>query len=100
MEHAAFSSLGLGRALRAERRALGLTQQAVADAPRYPGTLGDAGHVANEVRPANLATLGIEMAPHMPTNPENARTGFLFNYAWWADHRDELDARFQAWLGQ
>ena len=46
------------------------------------------------------ATLGIEMAPHMPTNPENARTGFLFNYAWWADHRDELDARFQAWLGQ
>ena len=35
MEHAAFSSLGLGRALRAERRALGLTQQAVADATGY-----------------------------------------------------------------
>lgn len=46
------------------------------------------------------ADLGIEMAPHMPTNPENARTSFLFNYGWWADHRDELDARFQAWLGQ
>lgn len=46
------------------------------------------------------ATLGIEMAPHMPTNPENAKTGFLFNYTWWADHRDELDARFQSWLGQ
>ena len=35
MEHAAFSSLGLGRALRAERRALGLPQQAVADATGY-----------------------------------------------------------------
>ena len=44
--------------------------------------------------------LGIEMAPHMPTSPENAKTGFLFNYTWWADHRDELDARFQSWLGQ
>ena len=44
--------------------------------------------------------LGIEMGPQMPTAPENAKTGFLFNYAWWADHRDELDARFQAWLAQ
>jgi putative spermidine/putrescine transport system substrate-binding protein len=46
------------------------------------------------------ATLGIDMAPHMPTSPENAKTAFLFNYSWWADHRDELDGRFQAWLGQ
>ena len=45
-------------------------------------------------------TLGIEMAPHMPTNPENAGTGFLFNYTWWADHRDDLDVRFQSWLAQ
>ncbi len=30
----------------------------------------------------------------------HAGTGFLFNYAWWADNRDELDARFQSWLGQ
>jgi putative spermidine/putrescine transport system substrate-binding protein len=36
----------------------------------------------------------------MPTNPDNAKTGFLFNYTWWADHRDELDSRFQAWLAQ
>jgi putative spermidine/putrescine transport system substrate-binding protein len=44
--------------------------------------------------------LGVDMAPHMPTSPENAKTGFLFNYAWWADHRDELDAQFQSWLTQ
>ena len=46
------------------------------------------------------ATLGIEMAPHMPTDPENAKRTFLFNYNWWADYRDDLDAKFQAWLAQ
>jgi putative spermidine/putrescine transport system substrate-binding protein len=46
------------------------------------------------------ADLGIEMAPHMPTDPANAERTFLFNYEWWADYRDDLDARFQAWLAQ
>jgi putative spermidine/putrescine transport system substrate-binding protein len=46
------------------------------------------------------ADLGIEMAPHMPTDPENAKNTFLYNYTWWADYRDDLDAKFQAWLAQ
>jgi len=46
------------------------------------------------------ASLGIEMAPHMPTDPENAKNTFLYNYEWWADYRDDLDAKFQAWLSQ
>ncbi|PZX17804.1 putative spermidine/putrescine transport system substrate-binding protein [Palleronia aestuarii] len=46
------------------------------------------------------ATLGIDMAPHMPTNPENATNAFVQNYEWWADYRDDLDAEFQAWLAQ
>lgn len=46
------------------------------------------------------AELGIEMAPHMPTDPENATNTFLYNYEWWADYRDDLDAKFQAWLAQ
>ena len=45
-------------------------------------------------------TLGIEMAPHMPTDPANAENTFLNNYLWWADYRDDLDAKFQAWLAQ
>lgn len=45
-------------------------------------------------------TLGIDMAPHMPTNPENAKHTLLYNYEWWADHRDDLDAKFQAWLAK
>jgi len=48
----------------------------------------------------NHADLGIAMAPHMPTDPANAQRTILFNYEWWADYRDDLDARFQAWLAQ
>lgn len=44
------------------------------------------------------AELGIEMAPHMPTDPANATNTFLYNYEWWADYRDDLDSKFQAWL--
>ena len=46
------------------------------------------------------ADLGIDMAPHMPTDPANAENTFLYNYEWWADNRDDLDAKFQAWLSQ
>ena len=46
------------------------------------------------------ASLGIDMGPHMPTAPNNAKKTLLFNYEWWADHRDELDERFNAWLAR
>jgi putative spermidine/putrescine transport system substrate-binding protein len=46
------------------------------------------------------ADLGIDMAPHMPTDPANAVHTLLYNYEWWADNRDDLDAKFQAWLSK
>ncbi len=46
------------------------------------------------------ATLGIDMAPHMPTDPNNAKNTFLYNYEFWADYRDDIDAKFQAWLAK
>lgn len=46
------------------------------------------------------ATLGIDMAPHMPTDPNNAKNTFLYNYEWWADYRDDLDSKFQTWLAK
>lgn len=46
------------------------------------------------------ATLGIDMAPHMPTDPNNAKNTFLYNYEFWADNRDDIDAKFQAWLAK
>jgi len=44
------------------------------------------------------ATLGIDMGPHMPTAPANAKNTLLFNYEWWADNKDDLTERFNAWL--
>lgn len=46
------------------------------------------------------AELGIDMAPHMPTDPANAGNVHVYDYEWWADNRDDLDARFQAWLAK
>ena len=46
------------------------------------------------------AELGIDMAPHMPTDPANAQNTFIYNYEFWADYRDDIDAKFQAWLAQ
>ncbi|MET3601990.1 extracellular solute-binding protein [Martelella mangrovi] len=46
------------------------------------------------------ATLGVDMGPHMPTAPENSKNVFVYNYEWWADYRDDLDAKFQSWLVQ
>lgn len=45
-------------------------------------------------------SLGIDMKPHMPTDPNNAKTTLLYNYEWWADNRDEIDKRWNAWLLQ
>ena len=44
------------------------------------------------------ATLGIDMGPHMPTDPDNAKRTLLYNYEFWADNVDDLTERFQAWL--
>ena len=46
------------------------------------------------------ATLGIEMAPHMPTDPANAQNIIMMDFPWWADYRDDIDAKFQAWLAK
>ncbi|MDE0049840.1 MAG: extracellular solute-binding protein [Rhodospirillales bacterium] len=44
------------------------------------------------------AELGIDMKPHMPTNPENTTNNFSFDYVWWADHKAEMEEIFNAWL--
>jgi len=46
------------------------------------------------------ATLGIDMKPHMPTDPKNAKNTLLFNYEFWADHQDDFTERFEAWLAK
>jgi len=44
------------------------------------------------------AVLGIEMAPHMPTDPANSKHTILKDVSWWADHTDELRERFESWV--
>ena len=46
------------------------------------------------------ADLGIEMAPHMPTDPANSGNVHVYDYEWWADNRDDLNAKFEAWLAK
>ncbi|SFD69950.1 extracellular solute-binding protein [Roseivivax sediminis] len=41
-----------------------------------------------------------DMKQHMPTDPENSENTFLYNYEFWADYRDDIDAKFQSWLAQ
>ncbi|WP_146588289.1 extracellular solute-binding protein [Puniceibacterium confluentis] len=41
-----------------------------------------------------------DMKQHMPTDPANAGNTFLYNYSFWADYRDDIDAKFQSWLAK
>ena len=43
---------------------------------------------------------GVEMAPHMPTTPANMRRALQNDWRWWADHADEVNERFGAWLAR
>jgi putative spermidine/putrescine transport system substrate-binding protein len=39
-----------------------------------------------------------EMAPYMPTSPENMTNALASSYEFWVDHDAELNDRFNAWL--
>ncbi len=43
---------------------------------------------------------GIEMAPHLPTTPENRSKAVLSDARWWSDNLEEMNERFSAWLAQ
>jgi putative spermidine/putrescine transport system substrate-binding protein len=46
------------------------------------------------------AATGVDMKPHMPTAPENFKTALQNDFEFWADHNDELNERFNAWLAK
>ena len=46
------------------------------------------------------AEAGVPMGPHMPTAPANFKNALQNDFAWWADHQDELNERFAAWLAK
>lgn len=42
--------------------------------------------------------VGVEMRPHLPTAPENMTNVVVQDFEWWADHQDDMNERFAAWL--
>jgi len=46
------------------------------------------------------ATKGVDMKPHMPNAPENSKNAIQIDFIWWADHQEELNQRWAAWLAK
>jgi len=46
------------------------------------------------------AELGVDMGPHMPTHPDNAKNVLFKDINFWADRKDELAEQFEAWLAK
>ena len=46
------------------------------------------------------AETGVDMRPHLPTDPVNFRTAILKDTEWYASLYDRIKARFDAWLGE
>jgi putative spermidine/putrescine transport system substrate-binding protein len=41
-----------------------------------------------------------DMAPNMPTNPENMGNSLVQSVAFWSEHYDDLNERFINWIGK
>jgi putative spermidine/putrescine transport system substrate-binding protein len=46
------------------------------------------------------ADLGVDMAPHMPTAPANMKGALWYDFEWWADNKEDMSERFEAWLAK
>ena len=46
------------------------------------------------------AATGVEMRPHLPSNPENMKRALPNDWQWWSDNRDEMNVRFAVWLAR
>ena len=46
------------------------------------------------------AVKGVEMVPHMPNAPQNETNAIQIDFLWWADHQEELNQRWNAWLAK
>lgn len=42
----------------------------------------------------------IDMKPYMPNAPQNSTNAIQIDFLWWADHQEELNQRWAAWLAK
>jgi putative spermidine/putrescine transport system substrate-binding protein len=52
------------------------------------------------LRRSSLALVSDEIRPWLPTYDKNLTTALQYDADFWADHADELDQRFNAWLAK
>ncbi|MEK8025975.1 MAG: hypothetical protein RLY78_1286 [Pseudomonadota bacterium] len=52
------------------------------------------------VRKSAAGLVDPKVQPYMPTNPKNLAGALGVDFAFWADHGDDLNQKFAAWLGQ
>ncbi len=74
------------------------TAQSIADLGRYISY----GPTRRSAMPliSTHAEKGVDMTPHMPTSPQNAKRALHNDWEWWSDHGDEMNERFSAWLAR
>ena len=70
--------------------------QRLADQAKYI-SYGPARHSSAKLVGEHAET-GVDMKPHMPTNPKNLKTAIAKDPIFWADNGDALAERFNAWL--
>ena len=56
-------------------------------------------HSGTKLISTHLET-GVDMAPHMPTSPQNMKRVLHNDWEWWSDHGDDVNERFSAWLAR
>jgi putative spermidine/putrescine transport system substrate-binding protein len=47
-----------------------------------------------------MAEKDVDMAPNMPNAPANSTNAIQIDFLWWADHQEELNQRWAAWLAK
>ncbi len=52
------------------------------------------------VRKSSFPLVKADIQPHMPTAPNNFKNALQNDFEWWADHADEINERFNAWLAK
>lgn len=72
--------------------------QRLADQAKYI-SYGPARQSSNPLVSTHAET-GIDMQPHMPTYPDNFQNPIPKDAMWWADNKDTMSERFNAWLAQ
>ena len=58
----------------------------------------DQGHPLSRLRPGVTERIDPELAKNLPTYPDNVKTAFFTDWAFWVKNREKLEARWKEWL--